>query len=251
MATPNKDVRTELAKQIRLLLGEGMLDLELDPEHVTLGIDQAFERFRQRSSNSVEESYGFLEIQPQQGEYILPKEVKAVSELYRRGVAGLSTGGGSYIDPFSLAYTNLYLLRSGDHGGLATYDFFSQYQETVGRMFGLYLNYMYDPTTRKLTIMRKPTAAETILMKIRNERPEANIWADDFAKPWIRDYATAKVKLMLAEVRGYFSQIPGPNGGTTLNAQDLKASADADLERLEIEMENLVAGGDPMYFVIG
>ena len=90
MPTPDKKVRTELATQVRLLLGEGMIDIEPDPEHVTLAIDMAFERIIQRSSNSVEESYGFLEIQPEINEYTLPKEVKAVRELYRRGddVAG-------------------------------------------------------------------------------------------------------------------------------------------------------------------
>jgi len=251
MAQADKKVRAEMAKQVRLLLGEGMIDLEVDPDHVTLGIDLAFERFRQRSSNAVEETYGFLEIQPETNEYTLPEEVKAVSELYRRGVAGLSTGGGSYIDPFSLAYTNLYLLRSGDQGGLATYDFFSQYQETVGRMFGLYLNYTYEPTSRKLTLMRKPTNHETILMKIQLERSEKLLWLDEFAKPWLRDYAVAKIKLMMAEARSLFSQIPGPLGGTTLNGADLKADAQADLERLETEITNYVAGDTPMSFVIG
>ena len=251
MATIEKDVRTEIIDQMRLRLGEGMIDIEPDPEHYQLACTLAFDRFRQRSSNAVEESYGFLEIQPDQNEYILPNEVKSVSELYRRGVAGLATGGGSYIEPFNLAYTNLYLLKSGDQGGLATYDAFSQYQETVGRLFGLYINFKFDASTHKLYIMRKPTATETILMKMFNERPEQVIWDDDAARPWIRDYAFAQIRLMISEARGLFAQINGPQGGTTLNAAEIKADAQQDLERLDLEITNLVDGGEPMYFVIG
>lgn len=251
MATPNKKIRTELTRQIRLMLGEGMIDIEPNPEHLEHAITLAFDRFRQRSSNANEESYGFLELQPDVQDYILPSEVKSVAELYRRGVAGLATGGGSYIDPFNLAYTNLYLLRSGDQGGLATYDLFSQYQETVGRLFGLYLNYKFNMVTKKLTIMRKPTSPETILLKIYNERPEEQLWEDDFARPWLRSYALAQTKLMIAEARSLFSQIPGPLGGTTLNGAEMKASAKEELEQLELQLINIEDGSMPLSFVIG
>ncbi|NJO61041.1 MAG: hypothetical protein HC836_23105 [Richelia sp. RM2_1_2] len=251
MATPNKKIRTELARQIRLMLGEGMIDIEPNPEHLELAIDLAFDRFRQRSANANEESYGFLELQPNVQDYILPAEVKSVGEIYRRGVAGLATGGGSYIDPFNLAYTNLYLLRSGDSGGLSTYDFFAQYQETVGRLFGLHLNFKYDLVTKKLTIMRKPTSPETVLLKLYNERPEEHLWADDFAKPWLRMYALAQTKFMMAEARSLFSQIPGPQGGTTLNGDQMKADAKEELERLDLQLSNYEDGSEPMSFVIG
>lgn len=251
MSTPDKKVRSELTGQIRLLLGDQMIDLEADPDHYSLAIDMSFDRFRQRSSNAVEESYAFFELQTEQNEYTMPKEVKSIRQLYRRGVAGLSTGGGSFIDPFSLAFTNLYLLRAGDQGGLATYHFFNDYQETVGRLFGLYINYHYEPVSRKLTIIRRITAPETILIWLYNERSEANLWADEYAKPWLRSYALAQTKLMISEARGLFSQIPGPGGATTLNAGELRASAEAELEKLDTELKNLVTGDMPMWFTIG
>jgi hypothetical protein len=247
----DKKTRTEIARQIRLMLGEGMIDLEVDPCHIELAVELALDRFKQRSANSVEESYGFLELQPDQNEYVLPSEVISVRELYRRSVAGLATGGGSYIDPFNLAYTNLYLLRAGDQGGLATYDLFSQYQEVVGRLFGLYLNYKFEPVSKKLTIMRKPTSPETILLWMYNERPESVLWKDPYAKPWLRSYALAQTKLMIAEARTLFSQIPGPQGGTQLNGEQLKSDAKEELERLEQELQNLVDGSEPMSFIIG
>lgn len=251
MATPNKKVRTELARQVRLMLGEGMIDIEPDPEHIELAIDLSFDRFRQRSANAHEESYVFLETQVDVQDYILPTEIKSVREIFRRGVAGLATGGGAYIDPFNLAYTNMYLLRSGDVGGLATYDFFAQYQETVGRMFGLSLNYKFYYPTHKLTIIRRPTSNETLLLWVYMEKPEEILWKDDFAKPWLRSFALAQTKLMMGEARSLFAQIPGPQGGTTLNGDQLKTDAKEEIEKLELQLANYEDGSDPLAFIIG
>ena len=77
---------TELQKEIELRLGGGMVDVELDPAHYEYGLKQAFEVYRQRSSNSVEESYLFLDLIADQHEYILPKEVMSVQQVFRRSL---------------------------------------------------------------------------------------------------------------------------------------------------------------------
>ena len=71
--------RQELIEDIRNILGDGMVDVELDPKHYEQGIDLAVDKYRQKSSNSTEESYIFLKILKDTGEYTLPKEVIAVS----------------------------------------------------------------------------------------------------------------------------------------------------------------------------
>lgn len=245
-----KPVRTELTKQLRLMLGEGMIDIEPDPEHINLAIDLAFDQIRRRSSNAKEEAYVFLELQADVNQYTLPKEFADVREVFRRGTSGLNTGGGTQIDPFSLAFNNLYLLRSGDQGGLATYHLFADYQETVGRLFGLYINYHYDPVTRVLSLMRRPRANETILLWVYKNRTEEELWCDEYLRPWIRDYSLAQTKLMMAEARTLFASIPGPGGGTTLNGSELKADAMQRILELEEEIRNLLDGSQPMWFVI-
>ena len=44
-----------------------------------------------------------------------------------------------------------------------------------------------------------------------------SLLTDTYAGPWIKDYAFAHAKLILAEARGKFTQIAGPQGGTTMN----------------------------------
>ena len=44
---------------VHTMLGGGMIDVELDPVHYETALNKALSKFRQRSDNSVEESYVF------------------------------------------------------------------------------------------------------------------------------------------------------------------------------------------------
>jgi hypothetical protein len=56
---------------------------------------------------------------------------------------------------------------------------------------------------------------------------------------------------MIGEARGKFTQIAGPQGGTTLNGAELKQQGMQEMERLEAEIGNYSEGGTPHSFVIG
>ena len=244
--------KQEIYDYVKIRLGDGMVEVELDPRHLENAFITAVDKFRQRSSNSTEESYGFLELQKDQNEYTLPAEVIHVSKIYRRTVGGASSSeGGSSFDPFELAYTNIYLLQTGRIGGLATYDMFAGYQELVARMFGGFINFKYDQPTRRLTIFRRQRANETVLIEQYNHRPDFALLPDIYAKPWIRDYTLAVCKTILGEARGKFNTIAGPQGGTTLNGAELKLQGVAEMERLDLEIKDFADGGTPHSFVIG
>ena len=123
--------KQEVFDYVEAFLGGGMIDVELDPIHYETALTKAFSKFRQRSDNSVEESYLFMPTVNDQNEYTLPDEVVEVRQLFRRSIGSRSGGGdgGTLFEPFNMAYTNTYLLSSSNMGGLATYDLFSQYQE--------------------------------------------------------------------------------------------------------------------------
>ena len=94
----------------KAMLGDGMIDVELDPIHYETALNRSLGVFRQRSDNAVEESYMFLTLQQDQNDYILPKEVQQVRQIFRRSI-GSRTGngsGGTVFEPFNLAYTNTY-----------------------------------------------------------------------------------------------------------------------------------------------
>jgi hypothetical protein len=251
--TDNELERQKVIDYCKLMLGSGMIDVELDPAHYNTAIDRALAKFRQRSSNSVEESYGFLTIQVDTNDYVLPKEVMDVRQLFRRSIGSRSGGGdgGTLFEPFNLAYSNTYLLASSNMGGLATYYAFASYQKQVGKMFGTDINFTFNRTTKLLTIMQRPRAEEELLIWMYNYRPDFNLLQDPSAGQWLKDYSLATCKMMLGEAREKFSQIAGPQSGTSLNGAALKGEGKAEIDTLEADLVNYKDGGTPLTFVIG
>ena len=253
MATNIKTKKQEVFKYVELNLGGGMIDVELDPDHYETALKTAFTKFRQRSDNSVEESYMFLPTVIDQNDYTLPTEVIEVRQLFRRSIGSRTGGGGggTLFEPFNLAYTNTYLLSSSNMGGLATYNAFAGYQELVGRMFGSFIEFKWNTATKKLTLLQRPRAEEEILMQVYNFRPDFELLDDYLAQQWIKDYTLAKCKYMLGEARSKFATIAGPQGGSSMNGDALKAEAQSELEKLESDVSTQVGGGVGYGFTIG
>lgn len=137
-------------------------------------------------------------------------------------------------------------------GGLATYELFAGYQKLVGRMFGSFIEFKWKPQSHMLTILQRPFAqGEQILIKSHNYRPDFVLLTDTYAKQWLYDYTLATAKLILGEARSKFSSIAGPSQSIQLNGNDLKSAAKEEIEKLDKEIETLVAGGTGYYFVLG
>jgi hypothetical protein len=201
--TENENERQKVIDYCKTMLGDGMIDVELDPVHYNTAIDRALNKFRQRSSNAVEESYAFLTVE---------------------------------VDKNDL---------------LATYYAFASYQKQVGKMFGSEINFTYNKTTKKLTLMQRPRSEEEVLLWVYNYRPDFNLLQDPFANQWLKDYSLATCKSMLGEAREKFNQIASPQGGTALNGTALKGEGKAEMEMLELDLVNYKDGGTPLTFVIG
>jgi hypothetical protein len=249
----NDQSRQQVFDYCKAMLGSGMIDIELDPVHYETALDRSLAVFRQRSDNAVEESYVFLNLLEDTNEYILPKEIQQVRQVFRRSI-GSRTGGGSggtVFEPFNMAYTNTYLLSSTNMGGLLTYELFSGYQELVGKMFGSFINFNWQPQSRKLFIHQRPRTDESVMLLCYNTRPDFSIIDDVYAGQWIKDYSLANCKMMLGQAREKFASIAGPQGGTALNGSAMKVEAQADLDRLTQDLTTLVSGGSGYAFLIG
>ena len=148
------ELKEELFNNLRLRLGDGMIDVELDPEHYDAAYQYTIKLYRQRAQNATEEAYTLMEMQTHINTYTLPSEFINVRQVFRRTV-GLETGpSSSSFDPFSSAILNTYLLNYNSAGGLATYDFYAQYVELAARMFGGYVIFTFNPVTKVLQIVR-------------------------------------------------------------------------------------------------
>jgi hypothetical protein len=245
-------LKQNLFDYVQLQLGAQIVDLELDAEHYEAAYQRTIGVYRQRAQNAYEESYSFLELVTNVNIYDMPQEVITVRQIYRR-TFGDSTGPfASNFDPFSQASLNVYLMNFNVAGGLATYEFYSDYVKMAGRMFGAYMNYTYNPVTKKLQLIRDPKGTgESVLMWTYNLKPEFNLLSDFQIQQWIRDYMVANCKMIIGEAREKFAQIAGPQGGSTLNGTAMKSEAQAQMDGLIEDLRRYVDGSQPYSFIIG
>jgi len=250
--------KNEIIDYIRLRLGDQIVDVEADKEHFDMGVKQAFQRYRQRSSNAVEESYAFLDILPETQEYILPTEIIDVRKVFRRGIGSVTGTTASQFEPFASGYLNTYMMTAGRVGGLVNYELFTGYQEQAMRMFGGYMNFTWNKVSKKLTLVRKQPwqgensiETESVLLWTYNYKPDVMLLNDPQVYPWIQDYAYALVMISIGQAREKFASIAGPQGGTALNGTALKTEGFQLLDKLDQEISTYTDGGAPLTWTIG
>jgi hypothetical protein len=245
-------LKQTLIEYVQLQLASQIVDIELDDEHYEAAYQKTIGTYRQRAQNAYEESYIFMELVKDVSIYTLPQEVITVRQIFRR-TFGDSTGPfASNFDPFSQAAINVYLMNFNVAGGLATYDFYAGYVELAGRMFGAYMNYTWNPVTKKLQLIRDPKGTgENVLLWCYNLKPEVNLLQDFQISQWIRDYMVAASKMIIGEAREKFGQYAGPQGGSQLNGAAMKSEAQAQMDVQIEQLKNYVDGSQPITFVIG
>jgi hypothetical protein len=245
-------LKQALFYNVSLRLGQGIIDLELDPQHYEAAYNYAIKVYRQRAQNATAESYTLMTVIKNIDTYTLPQEFINVRCLFRRTV-GLETGPSSTaFDPFSSAILNTYLLNYNYTGGMATYDFYAGYVELAARMFGGYVNYTFDPVTKVLRVVRDfKGTGERILIWADIQRTEEVLLQDPGAGVWIGDFVLANLKVIIGEAREKFGTIVGPGGGTQLNGTAMKSEGKAAMEQLIDELKRYVDYSQPLTWIQG
>jgi hypothetical protein len=246
------ELKQALFQNVRYRLGDGIIDLELDPQHYEAAYNYAIKVYRQRAQNATAESYTLFTVEKNVDTYTLPSEFINVRSIFRRTV-GLETGpSSSSFDPFSSAILNTYLLNYNYAGGMATYDFYAGYVELAARMFGGYVIYTFDPVTKVLRIVRDPKGSgERILIWADVQRTQEVLLQDPGAGVWIGDWVFATLKGIIGEAREKFASIAGPGGGTSLNGAAMKAESKQLQEQLIQELKNYIDGSQPLTWIQG
>jgi hypothetical protein len=245
-----KTLKQEVFDYAAAMMGSGMVDISLDPIHYETAYTRAVGKYRQRAQNAHEEAYVWIDLEENQDIYTLPAEVTEVRQVFRRTFG--SVGGDSAFDPFSSAVINTYILNLGGSGGLATWEMYTQKLELAARMFGGYMNFTFNPSTKQIKLVRNITSSgETILLWCYNLKPEIQLLTELQISQWIKDYTYATCKFMEGEAREKFQSIAGPNGGTSLNGSAMKSEAQQMITELEEDLKNYIDGSDPLSFVIG
>jgi len=111
--------------------------------------------------------------------------------------------------------------------------------------------FTWNTVTKLLLIHRKQKVDDIVYLHAYIQRSDEELLTDPYSSPWIKELALAYSKLMLAEARGKFNTIAGPQGGTSLNADMLRMDAQAAIDKLEDELKTFVDGQAGFGVIIG
>lgn len=253
------DERRELHDVIRQLLGAPATKVELSKAQLDTCIDNSLKQLRKYSGHAYKRGFFFLDLWPNQQIYELKDKctefhkIQRVNAVYRLRSAFLR-GAYSGYDIFGYAaLKQLYTLGTFD---ILSFHLVSSFIEELEHLFATRITFQWIERTRELKLYNAVHASERVLVDANIERTEQDLLTDRETNLWLQRWAVAEAKMALSQSRGKFQSLPGPNGSTVLNAQELITQSEAEkavlMEELEdASMSNAVEVGQKAFFVLG
>lgn len=109
----------------------------------------------------------------------------------------------------------------------------------------------FDLSKTRVSSPATDAPAEVVMLRTYNFKPDIMLMNDYMIFPWLQEYSYSFAKRILGEARSKFGTIAGPQGGSTLNGDALKAEAQAEMDKLEEDIKNYVDGSTPLTWVVG
>jgi hypothetical protein len=140
--------------------------------------------------------------------------------------------GGNGIFAFG-ALQQLYTAGTFD---MLSYHLVSAYTEELRNIFADHLVFDFYDDTRMLNFHQVFHHKERILLDAFIDVPEQRLITNRYLSLWIKKWSIAEAKMTLSQVRGKYQSLPGPNGSTTLNSQELITQAENEKVELREEL---------------
>jgi hypothetical protein len=233
--------RDAIANDIRYELGYPVQDVELTKEQMDYAINKALSELRQRSGLPYKRGFFFMALKANEQRYFLTNKISGMNKIvdvmgvYRCTSAFLASAHGAGVYG-QIVVQHLYNMGTFD---LLSYHMMADYTKMMEILFAARVTYTWNEQTREIWLHQRYNQAEPMVMiDATVERTEQDIMTDRYAKPWIRRYAAGVARIMLAEIRGKFSTLPGASGSVTLNAAELRQTGQAEIEACLAEIDD-------------
>lgn len=236
------DERETLVKDVSMSLGFPSVKIELSKDQMNMALNLALNAFRLKSSTAYERALFFMDLAPNQQNYFLTdatigyNKIVRIQSIQRQTSAFLGNANGNGI----FGQTVLQHLYSMGTYDMISYHLISSYIESLEILFATRIVFRFNERTRRLDIFQAFSAPERVLVTCTIERTEQELMSDRISSMWIRNWALAECYVMLANIRGKFSSLPGAGGGISLNASDCQARADALFTQCQADIDDFV-----------
>ncbi len=112
----------------------------------------------------------------------------------------------------------------------------SSYIKEMEQLFATRVVYHWNEKNRQLKLFQHIITHERVLVEAFIERTEQDLLTSRETSLWIKKWALAEAKHILGQTRGKYVNLAGPNGSTSLNAQDLLSQATDEKGKLQEEL---------------
>ena len=239
-------------------MGYPVVNVELTREQLTFAINRAVQIYRQRAAGAYRKEYMFLNVERGHQQYVLTNQQMGYHKIV--SVLGAFRVSNSYMSSVYGSVFGQMLLQQMYQGGLfdfTTYYAMHEYAKLMELIFASRITFNWNEQTRTLKFYKRFAREDTaILLEVATERTIQELLSDRYAGPWIKRYAMAEARTILAEIRGKFSSLAGASGPISFNASELRAAADSEKQLLIQELDSYVADtieeyGGSAFVVVG
>ena len=162
-------------------------------------------------------------------------KIVEVLGVYRLTSSFLSSAHGAGVYG-QIVLQHMYNMGTFD---LLSYHIMTEYTKLMEVLFAARISFNWDEPTRVLLLHHRFSLPERhVCIEAAIERSEQDLLVDRTTRTWLRRWALATARLILAETRGKFSTLPGAGGSVTLNASDLRQSAKEEMEACISDIDN-------------
>ena len=236
--------RLKLHNEIRYELGYPTVDVEVTTQQLDYAIDKALSEYRARASNAYRRGFFFMAITSENQNFVLSSKISGMNKIvdvigvYRLTSSFLSSAHGAGVYG-QIVLQHLYNMGTFD---LLSYHIMAEYTKLMEILFAARVTFTWNEQTRTLHLhTRFPFNERMVSIEATTERTEQDLLTDRYTRVWLRRYALATTRLILAETRGKFASLPGAGGSITLNAGELRQAATTEIEACLLEIDQYVA----------
>jgi len=228
----NEDLINYILRQ----LGAPSLRVELTKDQLQDCIDYAIKEFSTFAYDGDLEETVVLTLNGM-GEYQLPDFITSIIDL--RSIVGFQNYGANYVpDRWSEQFFKAFeTMSTGIDAVISISSTMSLFEKYIMRE----VNYYFNANKNKLYMTEEYTG-NVVIRYTMDYIPDK---VDKiFNHQWVKDYATAKARLLQSTVTGKFT---APLvGGSTINYDNMRSLAESEIETLKEELFNKYTGPAPI-----
>jgi len=240
--TPTTDIG-DLKKRIKYRLGWPQLKLEIQHDQIVEQIKYAIRwYYKFATGTSSYKQWLLFWLIPGQKWYTLPDEVITVTDYsLDTSLSGINTLFTLENYLWNYGFLNFFDIQRGQFS-LLSYHLVLDYIETLKRYVTGKYHYQYVEWRKQLYVEPSPDSTQLSMIECVTKVPEDYM----YSSLWIEDYAAARCKLIIGEIRSKFSGALLPGLGSPLNGPEMKSEARAEIEILEKRLRSEESEGFPI-----